>query len=121
MIEITETTENEQNHKPWLFKPGQSGNPSGRPKGTRNFDTLFTEAIEKIVKEQKINIKDPEVEMVTKAVIEALKGNYPFFRDVMDRRHGRAKLPIEHSIPQNLIDLIRDVIPTREEDNQTEI
>lgn len=22
--------------KPWLFKPGESGNPNGRPKGSRN-------------------------------------------------------------------------------------
>lgn len=29
----TESTDGEQ--KPWLFKPGQSGNPAGRPKGAR--------------------------------------------------------------------------------------
>jgi hypothetical protein len=26
------------------FKPGQSGNPKGRPKGSRNFKTIFMEA-----------------------------------------------------------------------------
>jgi Family of unknown function (DUF5681) len=30
----TDNTNGQQ--KPWLFKPGQSGNPGGRPKGSRN-------------------------------------------------------------------------------------
>jgi hypothetical protein len=32
--------------KPWLFKPGQSGNPAGRPKGSRN--RLCSKAIEEL-------------------------------------------------------------------------
>ena len=31
----TDPTDSEQT-KPWHFKPGQSGNPTGRPKGSRN-------------------------------------------------------------------------------------
>ena len=30
----TDNTDEQQ--KPWLFKPGQSGNPAGRPRGSRN-------------------------------------------------------------------------------------
>lgn len=32
---MTETTDKKQS-KPWEFKKGQSGNPKGRPKGTKN-------------------------------------------------------------------------------------
>ena len=72
------------------FVEGISGNPEGRPKGSKNFDTIFEAAIRKIVEEKKINIDDPEREMVIKAVIEALKGNYAYFRDLMDRKYGKA-------------------------------
>ena len=36
--------------KPWLFKPGQSGNPNGRPKGQKNYLTLIEEALEEEAK-----------------------------------------------------------------------
>lgn len=73
------------------FKEGydQRRNLEGRPGGSKNFNTIFEEAIRKIVKEQKIQIKDPEVEMVAKAIVEAIRGNYLFFRDLMDRRYGK--------------------------------
>jgi hypothetical protein len=32
------------------FKPGQSGNPKGRPKGSKNFATAFAEALSKPIK-----------------------------------------------------------------------
>lgn len=60
------------------FKPGQSGNPGGRPKGTKNFRTLF----QQILKEE-IALREGDVtKKITKAeailrgiVIGALKGD----------------------------------------------
>src|SRR5262245_6155539 len=59
------------------FKPGQSGNPSGRPKGSQNFKTLF----DKILNE-KVSLREgAQVRKVSKAeavlrglVIGAMKG-----------------------------------------------
>lgn len=60
------------------FKPGQSGNPSGRPKGSQNLKTIF----EKILKEEVSLREGSEVRKVTKAeaimrglVVGALKGD----------------------------------------------
>src|SRR5215208_491882 len=60
------------------FKPGQSGNPSGRAKGSQNLKTLF----HKILKEEVSLREGPDVRKVTKAeavmrglVVGALKGD----------------------------------------------
>lgn len=36
MADDTENSVKDQSDKPWQFKPGQSGNPAGKPKGSRN-------------------------------------------------------------------------------------
>src|SRR3954464_11748254 len=61
------------------FKPGQSGNPSGRAKGSQNFKTLF----HKILKEEVSLREGSHVRKVSKAealmrglVISALKGDH---------------------------------------------
>jgi hypothetical protein len=60
------------------FKPGQSGNPGGRPKGTQNFKTL----LDRILKEE-VSLQDgAQSRKITKAeaimrrlVVGALKGD----------------------------------------------
>lgn len=64
-----------KNHGGTTFKPGQSGNPAGRPKGARNRTTLAIEAL-----------LDDEAEALTRKAIElALKGDMAAIRLCMDR------------------------------------
>jgi hypothetical protein len=57
------------------FKPGQSGNPKGRPKGARNKTTLVVEAL-----------LDGEAEAITRKAIEKAKdGDMTAIRLCMDR------------------------------------
>jgi hypothetical protein len=60
------------------FKPGQSGNPSGRAKGSQNLKTLFNKVLD-----EEISLRDgADVKKITKAeaivrgvVVGALKGD----------------------------------------------
>jgi hypothetical protein len=73
------------------WKKGESGNPAGRPKGSRNYKTLFREAYKHIAKDLRLG-KEPDallVEILKRGIKEALKGNYPFYKDIMDRMFGK--------------------------------
>lgn len=41
--------------KPWLFRPGQSGNPGGRPKGSKSLKTFVQEYLRDLPDEEKID------------------------------------------------------------------
>jgi hypothetical protein len=73
------------------FKPGQSGNPSGRPKGSRHKTTL---AIERLL--------DGEGEEITRKAIEKAKdGDMAAIRVCLDRlAPPRKDRPIEFSLPK---------------------
>jgi hypothetical protein len=87
------------------FKKGESGNPAGRPKGAKNYKTLFREAYTAIAKDLRLG-KDPDdllVEILKRGIKEALKGNYPFYKDIMDRLYGKPKQTIENDEKRLLI------------------
>ena len=72
------------------FKPGQSGNPAGRPKGARHHTTLAIEAL-----------LDGEGEAITRKAIEAAKaGDMVAIRLVLDRIcPPRKSRPIHIGLP----------------------
>jgi predicted outer membrane protein len=80
------------------FKKGESGNPNGRPKGQRNFATIYREAIEKIAASKNMTAEDFEIQLAEQALRKAFNGDTRFYTDTMDRVHGKAQQVIDHNI-----------------------
>lgn len=89
LTELTETADKKAD-KPWLFKKGQSGNPAGKPKGLKNFETDFLSAVADIAKTKKITRKEAMKILLKKAFTEAEEGIFPFYKDIHDRIYGKA-------------------------------
>jgi hypothetical protein len=69
-------------------KGGESPNPTGHPRGQKNYKTLFREAIVKIAKLNKVKPDDIEVMIIQKGLTQALKGDFKFYKDNLDRLYG---------------------------------
>ncbi len=89
------------------FPPGVSGNPHGRPKGRKNFETYFREAWKEVAEALNLN-KNPDkakIEIIKLGFKRMFKGDYQFWRDFMDRLFGKAPEQLEVIQKQLLIDL----------------
>lgn len=75
---------------PHQFKKGKSGNPKGHPKGQKNYATLRTLAIIEIGKQNGKTPEEIEIMLHSKGMAEALKGDYRFYKDDLDRVYGTA-------------------------------
>lgn len=86
----TENTEIEQS-KPWQFQKGRSGNPAGKPRGTRHKTTLAVQAL-----------LDGEAEEITRKAIEAAKaGDMTAIRLVLERvAPARKDYPVSFDLPE---------------------
>lgn len=75
------------------FKPGESGNPAGKPKGTRNLSTILKEFLEEEIDQDgsKIVLKDA---IVRKLIKKANSGNLRAIQEIFDRTEGKAKQEI---------------------------
>ncbi len=96
-------TENTTRKQRGGFKPGQSGNPAGKPKGARHKATMLAE-----------RLMQDDVENIVNAVLTAARdGDMTAARIVLDRiapaRKGR---PVEFELPA--IEEPGDLIPTIE-------
>ena len=87
------------NNKP--FKKGQSGNPNGRPKGSRNRSTVAREWLE-VAQKFKNPITGAEEtleqqDIMTLALIKkAREGDVSAYRELMDSAYGKS-INIDHT------------------------
>jgi hypothetical protein len=85
------------------YKRGQSGNPRGRPKGSKNFATMFAEAMSRPVtvrdKKGKIRTRSKQELMVEVMVNKALAGDPKAFAMVVqfaDKSEEFSRLTVNH-------------------------
>jgi hypothetical protein len=99
------------------FKKGQSGNPSGRPKGSRNLDKLIIEAAERRIP---VNIdgKSRRISMLQSSVwnlaIQAARGDQKAtaaFLDRIEENQARVEVarPTEYPLSDADLEVIRTV------------
>jgi hypothetical protein len=103
------------------FKKGESGNPAGKPKGSRNYKALFREAYKHIAKDLRLG-KDPDVllvEILKRGIKEALKGNYPFYKDIMGRLYGKPKSEASVSLREERLANLEEKLLVLVEENNT--
>lgn len=113
MSDVTETDRAEENKKaldkaarlkPWVV--GQSGNPNGRPKGSRNRRTIIREILDHLqVKGIDLNTGEetdnliPVAERITLAqVVKAMSGDTNAFRELMDGGFGKVADKVKNEV-----------------------
>ncbi len=75
--------------EPWK-KGDPSPNPNGRPKGQKNYRTLYREALISIAKAKDKTPEEIEVLLHRTGIAKALRGEFNFYKDIQDRLHGKA-------------------------------
>ena len=82
------TVKKQKNH---LFKPGQSGNPKGRPQGSRNKVSILLDGM----------LQEQAEALLQKAIDEALRGDSQTLRALIDKLLPNKKdNPLNIRLPQ---------------------
>jgi hypothetical protein len=95
----TENTVTKTDNKPWQFQPGESGNPAGKPKGTRHKATQAA-----------MVLLGGEAEALTRKAVElALEGDVTALRLCLDRivpslKSATPMVKLDMPAPNNLTD-----------------
>jgi hypothetical protein len=70
------------------FTPGRSGNPGGRPRGSKSLRNLLIEALRKKTKDAKGNEREYYDLLVEAIVLNAAKGNAALVKLIFDYHEG---------------------------------
>jgi hypothetical protein len=79
------------------FKKGGDERIRPKPKGALSYKTIFNLAAREVAKQLKLG-KEPEdylKALLVEGAKKGLKGNYSFYKDILDRLYGQAKQTIE--------------------------
>lgn len=94
---------NPQNLEGKGFKPGQSGNPAGRPKGIPNSKTILQRflALEEKIANPVTGVEESMSQleiMYLKQIAKARKGDLSAMKEVIDRYEGKPQQTVEMNL-----------------------
>jgi len=89
MNEKIEENRQQQNYPDHYFKPGQSGNPNGRPPMTEE-EKLIAKAKRDFVKEYKESLRESLPLIKPVLIAKALEGDMQAIKEINDRAMGKA-------------------------------
>jgi hypothetical protein len=99
--------------KPHQWKPGETGNPHGRPKGP-DLLACLRKALEMGAKDHPLCVElyknlgeDPNGKTVADAfvaagIISGMKGNSKMWKEIFERICGKVAQPVEHDVSEKL-------------------
>lgn len=102
------------------FKKGQSGNPKGRPKGSKNFMTLLDQELDQKITVNENGRKKEITRMqavVKRMVADTLQGNMRTLMTMVEimRRHGKFdESEVEELAPSDYSEILDSYIAKRE-------
>ena len=92
------------------FPKGQSGNPAGRPQGTRNRSTVLKELLQQVVDfTNPLTLKkesaDLETQVMTALIARARRGDVTAIREILDTVYGKVsdKSELSGSVDLNML------------------
>jgi hypothetical protein len=77
-------------------------NPKGKPKGALSFATKWERMVEKIAMQNNLTPEEIDEQLLLVGYKRAKEGDYSFYRDAMDRIHGKPMQPTELDVKGNL-------------------
>lgn len=76
----------------------------GRPKGQRNYATIYREALIKLATMNNMEPEAMETDILLKGLASARKGDYRFWKDIHDRIHGTATQVVDSTVKVEMVD-----------------
>lgn len=99
------------------LKKGSVLNPLGKSVGTKDYATLYKEAILAIAKSQGVDAEAVEQDLIKSGLLRGIKGNFKFYQDVLDRIHGKPVSKVDMNIQGEMVQKVEIEFKDFEDEN----
>lgn len=90
-------------------------NPNGRPVGALSFATKWDRFIEKVAEQNDMTPEEIDEQLFAVGFKKAKEGDFQFYKDLHDRKYGKAVQPMDHKVLGDVeirhINIIAPMIP----------